>query len=861
MLYDDSDQVEVRHVISLAHHTVDIYGGAQAIPEGELFIKRNCIRLTRTASYADETSKSKPFFLFSDDCSQKEDFYLALLQNQDRRGGSAQDPPIPMQFEPAHMMKLIQQLHASEENMQTRWLNALLGRLFLALYNTSELEDFVRTKITKKIARVPKPAFLGDIKIQDIKMGDCAPIFTNPKLKEFTLDGDLTLEADVKYSGNFRLEISTVARIELGPRFKAREVSLLLAGILKKLEGHLLIRIKPPPSNRFWISFETMPKMELSIEPVVSSRQITYGIILRTIESRFRETIGETIVLPNWDDTPFFNTAQQRFRGGIFKPHVKNHESFSESQEHSTDTPLDLNSKVTESNGSDAAVTSPLVSNEKSTSTPALIGEQFKRLDPSKDNKPSLSTGVSGDSGVSSGFSAQPRGDIEPRRMKSRPSGSAAASEVSMVSATADQHEDKRERGWQAADTVVRDESPNFETTSPLDSSVSSPQFHQVSGNNSSEEECLSSEASQISREEDSHREKSQNNAYLSSGDPESTGAPQKEDKLSHSSTESSLHSRSASLTSTPFLTSKSSTTEKRSPINQSLASATNAAKKWGWNVLNRNQRPKSTNLSESPVSSSHEKASRSSIRQPLGRGQPLPPPGTPLPPPRNEKAKWNMQLPSTGLNIINVAKRKPVPPPLLPKRPNSQSLQSPPPLSSPQIAPSTPSSATKGVQARNASLAESSRDGGRAPDGDGLLVIAAPVSEDSVPPSPASVVSTQSTGGANSEVASTERKQGSDDAARSMDASVSEDDETDSGSNHDERNESRLGTRDSDPSESNNPRADEADEESTATQVDRTRGSPIREDELPPESGTRSHEAQLDNESLRVLEEFIRSS
>jgi hypothetical protein len=42
MLYDNDDQLEVRHVISLAHYQVDIYGGGERIPEGELYIKRNC---------------------------------------------------------------------------------------------------------------------------------------------------------------------------------------------------------------------------------------------------------------------------------------------------------------------------------------------------------------------------------------------------------------------------------------------------------------------------------------------------------------------------------------------------------------------------------------------------------------------------------------------------------------------------------------------------------------------------------------------------------------------------------------------------------------------------------------------------
>jgi hypothetical protein len=45
MLYDNEDQLEVRHVISLAHYRTDIYAGGDKIPEGELWIKRNCMFL------------------------------------------------------------------------------------------------------------------------------------------------------------------------------------------------------------------------------------------------------------------------------------------------------------------------------------------------------------------------------------------------------------------------------------------------------------------------------------------------------------------------------------------------------------------------------------------------------------------------------------------------------------------------------------------------------------------------------------------------------------------------------------------------------------------------------------------------
>lgn len=53
MLYDNDDQLEVRHVISLAHYHTDIYSGGEMIPEGELWIKRNC-----THQYSDSTTRS-----------------------------------------------------------------------------------------------------------------------------------------------------------------------------------------------------------------------------------------------------------------------------------------------------------------------------------------------------------------------------------------------------------------------------------------------------------------------------------------------------------------------------------------------------------------------------------------------------------------------------------------------------------------------------------------------------------------------------------------------------------------------------------------------------------------------------------
>ena len=319
MLYDDSEQIEVRYVISLAQHDITVFGGDVAIPEGELWIKRNAIRLSRKVSLSESLEAiSKPFFLFSENCSEKEDFYFALLQSQERDGKDGHPAPLVQQYETKHIIGLVQRLHSSEEQLQTRWFNALLGRLFLGIYKTPELEEFLRLKITKKISRVNKPGFLSNLVLRKIDLGESAPLITNPRLKDLTVDGECCAEVDLKYEGKFRLEIGASAKLNLGTRFKAREVNFVLAITVKKLEGHMFLRFKPPPSNRVWYSFEKMPHLDLHIEPIVSSRQITYNIILRAIESRIREVFAETLVVPHWDDTPFFHTEDRFHRGGIW---------------------------------------------------------------------------------------------------------------------------------------------------------------------------------------------------------------------------------------------------------------------------------------------------------------------------------------------------------------------------------------------------------------------------------------------------------------------------------------------------------------------------------------------------------------
>lgn len=561
---------------------------------------------------SDPDAEAKSFYLFSDNCSEKEDFYHAMLQAQERHQDIANCQfPVPLKFDTPDLVKLVQQLHANEENLHTRWINALIGRVFLALYKTPEIKNFIATKITKKIARVPKPALISSVQLRKIDMGTLPPFVTNPKLKELTVDGDLVVEADVSYKGNFRIEIEATARIDLGQRFKAREVTLVLGCYLKRLDGHLLLRIKPPPSNRLWMTFETPPRMELSVEPIVSTRQITYGPILRAIESRIKEVLNETLVLPNWDDMPFMDTIARTIRGGIWESAAKGKD--------------ELEVKTDEISGLDTA---------------------FVEAD--KLETESIHSHLSVPSSMESeevGLGVTSATDWRSLPMKARSLRSAPSIKVGSKNAS--------------TETLEASSKPTPQIT-PLASQLRSntSDFASISPEKSTDDVSVSTLWS-----ESSH------SVPNLSAEANHTRSKSKEELTPEQIAAATAAAHSAQTSAT-----------KKQTINQSFNAAAGAARNWlaAKQTQGQAHRKKSsvdtTNLpigvhirngqfydgeapSEAPSSPQPPNKSHT---EPMGRGQPLPPPGTPLPPPPGKQKTWGVPIQAASA-LANLAKRKPV--------------------------------------------------------------------------------------------------------------------------------------------------------------------------------------------------------
>ncbi|RLV89946.1 putative PH domain-containing protein [Spathaspora sp. JA1] len=344
-LYKDETLKDVKHVIVLSNYFVTIY--PRELTDSQFFTKYSAIALINPNKLTNSNDDAPPkgsFFIYCDINSDKEDWYFTLIRASKLNTSELPDLLNPnffaktLHFNTKDMINLIQTLYSSEGQLQTKWLNAIIGRIFLGLQGTKLMEDYIRNKLNKKLNKIKTPGFLDKFQIKEISPGSSAPFFTYPNLQEINPDGTIVVGGYVSYSGGLSVTISTKVNINFGAKFTNREVDILLRVVLNRFEGPILIKIKPQPSARIWYSYKTEPIMNISIEPVISSRQVAYNIITNYMEKKLKEAIKESLVLPHWDDIVFFETMDELYRGGIWEQ-VKPESSTSGDQTSGSTTP------------------------------------------------------------------------------------------------------------------------------------------------------------------------------------------------------------------------------------------------------------------------------------------------------------------------------------------------------------------------------------------------------------------------------------------------------------------------------------------------------------------------------------------
>ncbi|KAI7854118.1 putative integral membrane protein conserved region-domain-containing protein, partial [Circinella umbellata] len=281
------------------------------LQDHELFTKPHLIKLIH------KENKNSHYYINCNKCVDKEDWYFALLPATNDYIPSQQEKESSIHFDQDAMNKLLTTIHSDEHHFQTQWFNAMLGRIFCGVYKTDTVNTFLYNKLISKLDKINarRPAFLGEITVRSVDPGHAPPFITQPRLLGLSPTGDLTAEANMQYEGGIRFEIETVLKWKYSDHLRPLTVDLVLAITLKSLHGKFLLKIKEPPTNRFWYGFYELPKMEWLVEPLVWERRVGYSMVVKAIQSKIDELVMENAVLPNLDDITFFPTNGV---GGIF---------------------------------------------------------------------------------------------------------------------------------------------------------------------------------------------------------------------------------------------------------------------------------------------------------------------------------------------------------------------------------------------------------------------------------------------------------------------------------------------------------------------------------------------------------------
>lgn len=157
-LYQDNEMLIQIRVIQMPHYTVSLY--PKDMTDHELFMSQHPIVLTLLdgdiMTMTAVASNSDPYiFIYSNNTSEKESWFvtlkrasnLPLFADEGAMSLYYEEMDSVRQYENA-MKKLVANTQG-EHSQETAWLNALVGRMFVAIHGNANVKEWVRKRLSR----------------------------------------------------------------------------------------------------------------------------------------------------------------------------------------------------------------------------------------------------------------------------------------------------------------------------------------------------------------------------------------------------------------------------------------------------------------------------------------------------------------------------------------------------------------------------------------------------------------------------------------------------------------------------------------------------------------------------------------
>ncbi|PAN22172.1 hypothetical protein PAHAL_4G002100 [Panicum hallii] len=243
-------------------------------------------------------------------------------------------------------------------NEGTLCWNLLFSRLFFDAKMNDEVSKAIKARIQRTLSNTRTPAYIGEITLADLSLGKLPPYLHRMRVLPLDLNEMWAFEVDFEYSSGILLHIETRLEIQepelekdiMRTSLKDDSNGDMGSDVLDSIEQYgnqlrssealdsvvndndetdALMKSKstgwtstymsrwkrilhsiadqvsqPPPSDRIWYGFTSMPEIEWELESSVGDRKITNNHIASLISNRIKASLHQSLVLPNCESIP-----------------------------------------------------------------------------------------------------------------------------------------------------------------------------------------------------------------------------------------------------------------------------------------------------------------------------------------------------------------------------------------------------------------------------------------------------------------------------------------------------------------------------------------------------------------------------